>query len=54
MLEKEGVVVYDAFTHKEVLVIAPVLCVICDNPPCIRDYKYTGTKIQKMFAGYAQ
>ena len=32
ILEKEGVVVYDAFTDKEVLVIAPVLCVICDNP----------------------
>ena len=32
ILEKEVVVVYDAFTHKEVLLIAPVLCAICNNP----------------------
>ena len=32
ILEKEGVMVYDAPSQKEVLVIAPVLCIISDNP----------------------
>ena len=31
-LEKEGVMVYDAFSQKVVLVIVPVLYVICDKP----------------------
>ena len=31
-LEVEGVVAYDAYLQREVLVIAPVLCFICDNP----------------------
>lgn len=31
-LETDGLVVYDAFLKEEVLVIAPLLCVICDNP----------------------
>ena len=31
-LSSEGVVVYDAHLKQNVLVIAPVLCVICDNP----------------------
>ena len=29
-LEKEGVIVYDALY--KVLVIAPLMCIICDNP----------------------
>ena len=32
LLETEGVVVYDAYYEANVLVIAPLLCVICDNP----------------------
>ncbi|KAL5488742.1 hypothetical protein EMCRGX_G017729 [Ephydatia muelleri] len=32
LLETEGVVVYDAYYEENVLVIAPLLCVICDNP----------------------
>ena len=32
MLEKEGISVYDAYLGCEVLLIAPVLAVICDNP----------------------
>lgn len=31
-LETQGVRTYDAFLKQEVLVIAPVLCIICDNP----------------------
>ena len=30
-LEREGVRVYDAYLRQEVLVTAPVLCIICDN-----------------------
>lgn len=31
-LEKEGIVAYDAFLSKEVLLVAPVLFITCDNP----------------------
>ena len=31
VMESDGVLAYDAFLNREVLVIAPVLCVICDN-----------------------
>ena len=31
-LESDGLQVYDAFSNSCVLVIAPLLCVICDNP----------------------
>ena len=32
MLEKEGTIAYDAFLNTEVLLVAPVLCITCDNP----------------------
>lgn len=32
MLDDEGINVYDVYEEKEVLVVAPVLCFICDNP----------------------
>ena len=32
MLEKDGVLLYDAFLQKEVLAVSPVLCITCDNP----------------------
>ena len=32
MLEEKGVMAYDVHEKKEVLVVAPVLCIICDNP----------------------
>ena len=31
-LECDGVVAYDALLQKEVLVVTPILCFICDNP----------------------
>lgn len=31
-LENNGVDVYDAYLDERVLVIAPLLCIICDNP----------------------
>ena len=29
---ESGIAMYDVFLQKEVLVIAPVLCLLCDNP----------------------
>ena len=31
LLEK-GVIMYDSFLQDGILVVAPVLCIICDNP----------------------
>ena len=31
-LEHKGVIVYDALYKEMVLVIAPLMCIICDNP----------------------
>ena len=31
-LESEGLTVHDAYLDCEVLVVAPLLCIICDNP----------------------
>ena len=32
LLETEGVVVYDSLYDEDVLVVAPLLCIVCDNP----------------------
>lgn len=32
MLENDGILLYDALLQKEVLAVAPVMCVIGDNP----------------------
>ena len=32
LLETDGIVSFDAFLQVKVLVVAPVMCVICDNP----------------------
>ena len=32
LLETDGIVGFDAFLQVKVLVVAPVMCVICDNP----------------------
>ena len=32
LLETDGIVAFDAFLQVKVLVVAPVMCVICDNP----------------------
>ena len=31
-LEEEGLVTCDAYLREEVLVVAPIICLICDNP----------------------
>ena len=32
LLETDGIVAFDAFLQVKVLVVAPIMCVICDNP----------------------
>ena len=32
LLENDGVETFDAFLQVTVLVVAPVICIICDNP----------------------
>ena len=32
LLESEGIETYDAFSDCQVLIVAPLICVICDNP----------------------
>ena len=31
-LERDGAVMYDSHLQQDVLVFAPVLCIVCDNP----------------------
>ena len=32
ILETEGIVAYDAYLKQEVFLVAPVLCILADNP----------------------
>lgn len=32
LLETKGVEAFDALLQRQVLIVAPVICVICDNP----------------------
>ena len=32
LLETDGIVAFDAFLQVKVLGVAPIMCVICDNP----------------------
>ena len=32
LLKTDGIVAFDAFLQVKVSVVAPVMCVICDNP----------------------
>lgn len=32
LLESEGVHTYDAYLQTTVLIVAPVICILCDNP----------------------
>eukprot|EP00731_Ephydatia_muelleri_P013887 Em0007g1197a len=47
LLETEGVVVYDAYYEENVLVIAQLLCVICDNPRASQLLKHLGGAANK-------
>ena len=41
-LESKGIVSYDALLGTEVLVIAPVICAICDNPRAAEMMNHSG------------
>ena len=43
MLENEGVMMYDALHGQDVLVVAPVLCAIADNPRASDMLNHMGT-----------
>lgn len=46
-LEEEGVLMYDSFIDEEVLVIAPVICGIADNPRASDFTSHYGTSSVK-------
>ena len=46
-LETHGLIVYDAFLEEEVLVVAPLLCVICDNPRASQLLSHLGGSAKK-------
>ena len=46
-LENSGVDVYDAYQNEHVLVIAPLLCIICDNPMASQLLNHLGGSAKK-------
>lgn len=48
MLESRGITAYDALLGKEVLVVAPLICAICDNPRHAELMNHAGSSA-KMF-----
>eukprot|EP00731_Ephydatia_muelleri_P030239 Em0021g762a len=46
-LELDGLIVYDSFYKETVLVIAPLLCVICDNPRASQLLNHLGGSAKK-------
>lgn len=47
VLEKEGRIMYDTFYEENVLVVAPVLCCIADNPRASDLANHAGTSARK-------
>ena len=47
MLEK-GIKVFDALTESEIFVVAPVLCVLCDNVRASELLNHLGSKAKKL------
>ena len=46
-LEMEGVIVYDAYLKQEVLAVAPVLCILGDNPRASELVNHQGSTARK-------
>lgn len=46
-LESRGIVVYDAFLKESVLLVAPVICMIGDNPRQSEIMNHAGTNAKK-------
>ena len=47
VLERDGILLYDAFLKKEVIVIAPVICAIADNPRASDIVSHSGNSAVK-------
>ena len=46
-LELDGIEVYDSYYKESVLVIAPLLCIICDNPRASQLLNHLGGSAKK-------
>ena len=46
-LASEGIVVYDAYLQQDVLIVAPILCIICDNPRASELMNHAGSSARK-------
>ena len=46
-LETQGIVAYDAHLKQDVLVVAPVLCALCDNPRAAELLNHQGSTTRK-------
>ena len=46
-LETSGIEVYDSFLKKDILVMSPVLCIICDNPRASEICSHLGSSARK-------
>ena len=46
-LENVGIVMYDAMHEEQVLVVAPVLCILADNPRASEIANHLGTSARK-------
>lgn len=47
ILEQNGVIVYDAFLNKQVIVVAPVICVLADNPRASELLNHMGSSARR-------
>ena len=47
VLENEGIVTYDAYLQQHVLVLAPVLCLLADNPRSSELVNHLGSAARK-------
>ena len=46
-LASEGIVVHDAYMQQDVLIVAPTLCIICDNPRASELLNHAGSSAKR-------
>ena len=47
LLEQDGITAFDAYSQQEVLVIAPLIFIVCDNPRASELVNHLGSKALK-------
>ena len=47
VLEQEGLITYDAHLKQEVLIVAPVICLLADNPRASELTNHLGSSARK-------